>query len=336
MFALSPELALKNYKFVVANFKNIRCITEERQTVNCTTMQLTVFFFNKQKMRGLISYKDILNIINSNESSEAVTKIRQLCELAQGNQHDRFRKNKNSSSVYRGVSFANGWQSGKGVVYTKPWMARMPIDKSKGIKKIIHLGYHKTQNEAAEAYNKKELQIYGDKAILNEIIDNPTIRDDIKILLERKPKINRINLSPLEAVEVIKLNTDEKNRSDNDILIEYISGDDARFAEITNKYYPVWKNTLKKKQKHYNDLKSKQKRVRTEYPHTIDDVISTGLIQAMGALKRGKFDGRNFKSWSTRVLIVTQIMMYKKEEGRRKLPMKNPEFFDYNKLWEQV
>ncbi|MGH0943809.1 AP2/ERF family transcription factor [Bacillus mycoides] len=63
------------------------------------------------------------------------------------------RRNNGNSSKYRGVSIEK--RSGK-------WLSQI----SKGGKKY-RLGKFKTQKEAARAYDKKSIELYGDKAILN-------------------------------------------------------------------------------------------------------------------------------------------------------------------------
>jgi group I intron endonuclease len=68
-----------------------------------------------------------------------------------------FKKQKNSSSKYLGVYFREDRQKWRvAIIYNK---------------KRINVGTFKTEKEAAEAYNKKVIELYGDEAILN-IIDN--------------------------------------------------------------------------------------------------------------------------------------------------------------------
>jgi len=62
-------------------------------------------------------------------------------------------KRKKSSSIYRGVSFKNN-----------KWNARMMVNG-----KMNNVGYFKTPELAAIAYNKKAIELFGDKAILNVI-----------------------------------------------------------------------------------------------------------------------------------------------------------------------
>jgi len=62
---------------------------------------------------------------------------------------------KTTSSKYKGVSFFKR---------DKVWHASIMNNY-----KNIHLGYHKTQEEAAKAYNKKAIELFGRFAILNVI-----------------------------------------------------------------------------------------------------------------------------------------------------------------------
>lgn len=65
------------------------------------------------------------------------------------------RSNKNSSSEYKGVH----WH-----IRDKKWIARIKINK-----KSIHLGYFKDESEAARAYNKKAIELFGVFANLNNL-----------------------------------------------------------------------------------------------------------------------------------------------------------------------
>ena len=70
-------------------------------------------------------------------------------------------KNPNSKSKYRYVTYDKHRP-------TRPWRASVRI----GIQEFEYLGYYETQEEAAEAYNKRAKELFGDDAILN-IIEYP-------------------------------------------------------------------------------------------------------------------------------------------------------------------
>lgn len=65
------------------------------------------------------------------------------------------RKHKSSSSRFKGVHFYARYRS---------WMAYICPNRRK-----IHLGYFKTEEEAAQAYNKAALLYFGEFARLNEV-----------------------------------------------------------------------------------------------------------------------------------------------------------------------
>lgn len=81
-----------------------------------------------------------------------------LCTRGENNQNKA--KAKNQTSKYRGVF----WRGNK-VNKKNPWGAY--ITK---MKKWNHLGYFKTEEEAAQAYNKAALEKYGQHAYQNEIV----------------------------------------------------------------------------------------------------------------------------------------------------------------------
>ena len=70
------------------------------------------------------------------------------------NQHNR-KPNKNSSSIYKGVS----WHKHK-----QMWISHIYMNK-----KLNHLGYFKSSMDAAKAYNIKSIELFGEYAKLNEV-----------------------------------------------------------------------------------------------------------------------------------------------------------------------
>lgn len=73
---------------------------------------------------------------------------------AQQNQMNRV-SNKNSSSIYKGVSYAKRY---------KKWQSRIIFDR-----KTIFLGYFINEKDAAIAYNKMAEKIFKEYALLNEV-----------------------------------------------------------------------------------------------------------------------------------------------------------------------
>lgn len=72
------------------------------------------------------------------------------------NQGNRRRRNSNNTSGYRGVQYSkDAWRKSK-------WKAVIKVNY-----KSMHLGYFKTQEEAAKAYNEAAKKHFGDFAVLN-------------------------------------------------------------------------------------------------------------------------------------------------------------------------
>lgn len=88
-----------------------------------------------------------------------------------GNQRNaRKRLSAKTSSAYKGVTW--NWTNN----HAKPWMAYITLserrslktdNKSRGISK--NLGYYRTQEEAATAYNSAAIELFGPMALLNII-----------------------------------------------------------------------------------------------------------------------------------------------------------------------
>jgi len=74
-----------------------------------------------------------------------------ICTHAQ-NQHNRL-SNKNTSSVYKGVS----WHKNEGC-----WLAKIRLNG-----KLKHLGHFDSEIEAAKAYDQKAMELFGEYAHVN-------------------------------------------------------------------------------------------------------------------------------------------------------------------------
>ena len=81
----------------------------------------------------------------------------------QQNQMNRGRT-KNNKSGYKGVYYS---KKSKSMIneHSKPWRAEIQHNK-----KIIYLGYYKTKEEAALAYNKKAKELNGEYAKVNNVL----------------------------------------------------------------------------------------------------------------------------------------------------------------------
>lgn len=91
--------------------------------------------------------------INGNPSDNRKSNLRLVTH--QQNSINRKKTTKKKTSQYKGVCYIKKCTK-------RPWLACI---KTNG--KSIHLGYFSTEKEAAEAYNKKALELFGEFASLN-------------------------------------------------------------------------------------------------------------------------------------------------------------------------
>ena len=95
----------------------------------------------------------VIDHINGNGLDNRKSNLR-ITTQAKNNRNARKRKNA-ITSEYKGVHYDK--RSNK-------WIAQIQINKKK-----IHLGYHLTELEAAEAYNQGCIKFHGNYGILNEL-----------------------------------------------------------------------------------------------------------------------------------------------------------------------
>ena len=114
----------------------------------------------KKPNPGLIyMHRQILNTpiglktdhINHNGLDNRLINIR-ICTPSQNNQNSKC-YSKSKSSKYKGVSWSK---------YFNCWAARIKYNKH-----LSHIGYFKTEIEAAKAYNEQAIKLFGDFACLN-------------------------------------------------------------------------------------------------------------------------------------------------------------------------
>ena len=79
-----------------------------------------------------------------------------ICTIAENGRNRR--KNKNNTSGFKGVC----WRKDD-----KTWHARIQHNK-----KLIHIGYFKDKEEAAKAYDRKAIELFGEFAKLNFPIED--------------------------------------------------------------------------------------------------------------------------------------------------------------------
>ena len=139
-----------------------RAITTMKTSKHSTTKYASVWLDGKNvylhryvlsRMLGReLTSADKADHINGNGLDNRRCNIR-LCEHRQNmwNQGSR----KNTSSIYKGVTFFKRDGS---------WQAKIAPNG-----KTIHLGYFQTEAEAAQAYNEKAKEIFGEFAKLNDL-----------------------------------------------------------------------------------------------------------------------------------------------------------------------
>lgn len=96
----------------------------------------------------------LIDHINRNRLDNTIENLRETTFSA--NSQNRT-KSKNTSSNYYGVSFYKR---------VNKWDCRIMIDS-----KHIFLGYFENEIDAAKAYNTKAIELYGDNAKINEILN---------------------------------------------------------------------------------------------------------------------------------------------------------------------
>lgn len=83
-----------------------------------------------------------------------------ICNQSENSQNQNVQR-RTKTSKYKGVWKAKQHQKGRTYSY---WMAGIRLNQ-----KLIHLGYFKTEREAAEAYNNKAIEVFGEFANVNVI-----------------------------------------------------------------------------------------------------------------------------------------------------------------------
>ena len=112
--------------------------------------------------------KPSVDHINGDKTNNCLSNIRWVNQSDNGmNIRKRY---KNSTSIYKGVYWYSRY---------KKWSAQIMLDR-----KNIHIGYFHDEKDAARAYNKKALELFGKYACLNNISDDD---DDEETVLSGDP-----------------------------------------------------------------------------------------------------------------------------------------------------
>lgn len=126
-------------------------------------------YYGRGEVNGkkVMLHRFILNItdrtvqvdhINGNSLDNRKSNLR-ICTSSQNNQNAR-KTNKKTKSKYKGVIYSPIRSNGK--PRKSPWTARIQKNKER-----ISLGFYKTEEEAARAYDIKAKELFGEFAVLN-------------------------------------------------------------------------------------------------------------------------------------------------------------------------
>lgn len=152
------KLLLNNKDFLIFDKEDIVFINSYKWRVSKKLKYVKTTIKNKTYLlhRLLLNLKEnqIVDHKNGNPLDNRRSNLR-ICNNSQ-NQANKFKKI--GLSKYKGVSYD------KNSKRVKRWMARL---EHKG--KNITIGRFLTENEAALAYNKKALQIWGNYSIINNV-----------------------------------------------------------------------------------------------------------------------------------------------------------------------
>lgn len=155
------EIIVKNRKVIIDD-EDLNLINSLNWTVEINPVGQVYFSNRKNKVR---LHRLIMNCpkgmvvdhINGNTLDNRKSNLRICTKLE--NQYNQKKHKGNRHSKYKGVTFRKELKS-------KPWEAFIYKDY-----KSTRLGYFATEKEAAVAYNAKALELYGQFAKLNVIME---------------------------------------------------------------------------------------------------------------------------------------------------------------------
>jgi len=155
----------------IVDTKNIRQLNVQRW--NLTAQKGLQYARRYVGRKTIYMHREIMNApegmqidhINGNGLDNRVANLR-LCTATQNQQNAR--KRKKTTSCFKGVSWNNN-----------RWRARICVNR-----KQIHIGRYKIEFEAAQAYDKKAIELFSDFANLNF----PSLKT--KLLNEKKHNEN--------------------------------------------------------------------------------------------------------------------------------------------------
>lgn len=162
-------------------------------------------------------------------------------------------------------------------------------------------------------YSKYLYFIDGNRDNLN--LDNIEFIRSIKTKrIVYSPKYNNVFYVGETLINQIIKNTNNSNKQDNDIIIKYLRGDNNSIGVLFQKYYNIHKSSLILTLKNIGSVNGKK---RKEDAMELDDFIIECQIKIMSKIKKGRFDGVDFKKWSS-MLVQKYLVQYFVIQNRKK------------------
>lgn len=127
-------------------------------------------------------------------------------------------------------------------------------------------------------------------------------------------------------IKQIQNNTSDHNKKDNDIVIDFLRGNDSAIWNLFLKYNDVYKAVLKK---YLNEHSKNDSKKRKESHLQLDDFIIEAQMKMINKIKKGRYCsiGGGFKSWSCHV-IKHYFQRYLEIQRNKELKDKIDVFFD--------
>lgn len=139
------------------------------------------------------------------------------------------------------------------------------------------------------------------------------------------PKYANVFYSGPALINQININTTNNNKEDNRIIIKFLEGDNNIIGKLFIKYEKYHKDTLKI---FINKNKRKSTFKRKEAVLTLEDFIIESQIKILGKIKKGRFNGIDFKSWTGNVML-NYLRQYFQIERSKQLRDRTETFISY-------
>ena len=221
-------------------------------------------------------------------------------------------------SVYRGVCFTGKREQKYGKFI---WLAQLQGKFAK---------HFPTQNEAAEYYNAMVVKL-SIKRPINKIQHNNPLLNEINPLYFKSHKhsiVVKTSRTTEEKIRVISEKSLEYPifKSDNDIIIDLLNGNEKSIYKLYNKYFLDWCKLCNVQLKYWN----KVFKLRRGSRFTSDDIVQEVFIKVVEEIKRGMYQGYGFFNWVVAIIRAHTTKMYIKEYSWNNLdaPIKQRSIYD--------